>query len=110
AAASQHLAVDPEFAEFVDDDRNAPPLRVAQQMAQHGGFAASQKAGDDGGGDLFQLHEVSSGLGNRVENGATSAHKTVRLQCTTGGKARKQSASMWAASPRRGPGRDNRII
>jgi hypothetical protein len=52
AAATQDLAVDAQFAELVDDDRNAPAIGVLQNVAQQRGLAAAQKAGNDGGGDL----------------------------------------------------------
>src|SRR3546814_685509 len=52
AAALEDLAVDAEVAELVDDQGNAPPARVLQQVADRRGLAGAEKAGDDGGRDL----------------------------------------------------------
>ncbi|MNR21203.1 hypothetical protein D3C85_1380920 [compost metagenome] len=56
AAALQDLAVDAQLPEFVDDHRDAAAVGVVEDVAQQGGLAAAEKAGDDGGGDLGGLH------------------------------------------------------
>ncbi len=53
AAALEDVAVDAEITEFVDDERYALAIRVVEQMADEGGLAGAEKAGDDGGGDLL---------------------------------------------------------
>ncbi len=47
AAAEQQFAVDAEFAEFIDDDREPPPVSLRQQMAHKARLAGAEKAGDD---------------------------------------------------------------
>ena len=60
-AASQRIAVDAFRAEFVDDDGEASSVRVAQEMADHGGLSGAEKAGDDGRRYLFggKTHALS---------------------------------------------------
>ncbi|MNV69389.1 hypothetical protein D3C71_1622960 [compost metagenome] len=58
AAAAQDVAIDAQFAELVDDHRDAAAVRVLQDMAQQRGLAAAQKAGDDGGGNLLAVGHV----------------------------------------------------
>jgi hypothetical protein len=57
AAALQHLAVDAEIAELVDDQRDLPPVGVLQQVADHRRLAGAEKAGDHRGRNLG-LHVV----------------------------------------------------
>ena len=51
-AALEQRAVDPDLAELVDDEREPPAARMAEDVADHGGFAGAEKAGDDGDGGL----------------------------------------------------------
>ncbi len=46
AAAEQQLAVDPQLAEFVDQDGEPPPLRPGQEVAHQARLAGAEKAGD----------------------------------------------------------------
>lgn len=61
AAALQHVAVDAEIAELVDDERNALAIGVLQQIADHRRLAGTEEAGDDGRRDLAL---VGSGSGH----------------------------------------------
>ncbi len=58
AAGAQHLAIDAERAELVDDDRDAPAARMRQQMPHQRGLAGAQETSDDRCGDL-RAHSVS---------------------------------------------------
>ncbi len=60
AAGFEDFAVDPDVAEFVDDQRDAASAGVLQQVADHGGLAGAEKAGDDRRGDFFQAHACGS--------------------------------------------------
>ena len=51
AAAEQQFAVDAEFAELVDDDREAMSGGGGEQVPHQAGFAGAQEAGDDRRGD-----------------------------------------------------------
>ena len=44
------IAVDPDIAEFVDDEREPPPAGVGHEMANQRRLARAEKAGDDGDG------------------------------------------------------------
>ncbi len=59
AALLEDFAVDAQFAEFVDDDRNAAALGVVEHVAQQGGLARAEEAGDDGNGELGQCFHVA---------------------------------------------------
>ena len=52
AALPEQLAVDPHFAELVDDHGQAPPVGVGEQMPEQRGLPAAQKPGDDRGRKL----------------------------------------------------------
>ena len=64
AAALQHILVDAEIAELVDDQRDAPPVRGAQRVADEAGLAGAEEAGDHGRGYLLVLHRSSHGQTN----------------------------------------------
>ncbi|MNZ92331.1 hypothetical protein D3C78_1113530 [compost metagenome] len=49
-ALPEDVAVDAQLAELVDDHRDAAPAGIGQQMAEQGGFAGAEEAGDDGDG------------------------------------------------------------
>ena len=49
AAALQHVAVDAEIAELVDDERDALAAGILQEVADHRRLAGAEEAGDDGG-------------------------------------------------------------
>ena len=67
AAAEQQLAVDAEFAELVDDDREPLPAGMRQQMAHQAGLAGAEKAGDDRRGDA--AHRLSRSLQHQRQAG-----------------------------------------
>jgi hypothetical protein len=71
AAAAQGFAVDAQRAEFIDDDGDAAAAGVGEHVAQQGGFAGAEEAGDDGGGDF--AHTRFSGAGTRPIMAAFSA-------------------------------------
>ena len=51
AAALDDLRVDADVAELVDDEGQAPPVRVGEEVADHAGLARPEESGDHGGGD-----------------------------------------------------------
>ena len=51
-AALDKIAVDPDVAEFVDDEREPPPAGIGEEMADQRRLAGAEKAGDDGDGRL----------------------------------------------------------
>src|SRR5690606_14410800 len=53
AAAGKDVLVDAEFAELVDDERDALALGVGEQVPHQRGLAGAEKAGDDGDGDFL---------------------------------------------------------
>ena len=60
AAALDEGAVEAEIAELVDENGEAAPAGVLEEVAHQGGFAGTEESGDDGAGDLRQVaHEVS---------------------------------------------------
>ncbi len=62
AALLEDVAVDAQFAEFVDDHRDAATLGVVQHVAEEGGLTGTEEAGDDGDGELGQgFHARLSG-------------------------------------------------
>ena len=58
AAGLQDVAIDAQLAKLVDDDGDAATIGVVQNVAQQGGLAAAEKAGDDGGGNFGGVHEA----------------------------------------------------
>ena len=60
------LAVDAEFAELVDDQRDPPRAGMAEQVAQQRRLAGTEEAGDDRGGHLAgNRHDGASAGGSR---------------------------------------------
>ncbi|MNS31196.1 hypothetical protein D3C72_632450 [compost metagenome] len=59
AALLEDFAVDAQFAELVDDHRNAAALGVVEHVAQQGSLARAEEAGDDGDGELGQCFHVA---------------------------------------------------
>ena len=74
ATAAQQLAINAQFAKLVHDHGNALALRVAQQLAQQGGFARAQKSGHDGGGYFLQVHVNSLLKKSPAHAGVHSVH------------------------------------
>lgn len=52
AATGEQVAVDPDVAELVDHQGDAPAIGGLQQMADQAGLAGTEKAGDDRGRNL----------------------------------------------------------
>ncbi|RMQ95667.1 hypothetical protein ALP94_05660 [Pseudomonas savastanoi pv. glycinea] len=70
-ALFEDFAVDAQLAELIDDNRNAPTFRVIQHVAQQGGFARTEEAGNDSDGKFGQcFHRMPFGntAGKRDEN------------------------------------------
>ena len=59
AAALEHVAIHPEIAEFVDDQRNPLALGIGQHVPDQRGLAGAKKAGDHGGGNLGSYHGIN---------------------------------------------------
>ena len=70
----QDRAVDAEIAELVDDEREPPPARVFERVADQRGFAGAEKAGDYGDGNLRGDHAVRSGGQGRNAGEHTAPH------------------------------------
>ena len=47
AAIGKHLTVEADIAEFVDDQRDAPPARILQEPADQRRLPGAEEAGDD---------------------------------------------------------------
>ena len=65
-ASLQQFAVDADVAEFVDDQREPPSARMAEEMADQCGLACAEEAGDDGDGGLgehFRTYRGREGSG-----------------------------------------------
>ena len=56
AAAPQHVAVDAEVTEFVDDQRDPLAAGIREHVTDQRGLARAEKAGDDGGGNFGMRH------------------------------------------------------
>ena len=56
ATALEHIAIDAEIAEFIDDQRDFPAACVGEQVADHRRLAGAEKAGNDGCRNL--LHKI----------------------------------------------------
>ena len=69
-ATLDEIAINPDVAEFVDDERKAPPAGVGQKMADQRGLAGAEKAGDDGDGRLGE--HPGSHLSNSVVSAGAS--------------------------------------
>src|SRR5690606_4033721 len=87
AAAEQHLAIDAELAELVDDERDAPPARMAEQMADERGLARAEKAGDDRNGNA--AHQTTGG---RRSDSTASKAKVKPMPATAAPASRAGSA------------------
>src|SRR4029079_12853067 len=57
-ARFEDFAIHSDIAELVDDESNPPTVGGREQVADERGFAGSEEAGDDRGGDL--LHDWTS--------------------------------------------------
>ena len=88
AAGAQDVAVDPDVAELVDHERQPPPMRLSEQVADHRGLAGAQKAGDHRDGNLVQLAHAAcpSGRDNAGAGGtrATTPFLMASERCFQG--------------------------
>ena len=66
AAGFEDIAIHPDVAEFVDDERDPPPAGVLQEMPDHRRLAGAEEAGDDGGGDFLKRGHAGSIGGRRA--------------------------------------------
>ncbi|MCY1420889.1 hypothetical protein D9M71_365260 [compost metagenome] len=66
-------AVDAQFAEFVDDHRDAAAAGVGQQVAEQGGFAGAEEAGDDGDGKFGEGFHGGPGASVSLTDGQGQA-------------------------------------
>jgi len=71
------LPVDPDFADFVDDDGKFIVVLLFENVIEEGGFTSAEEAGEDGDGDDFLGHEKEgNGKGGRgVGNNAFAARE-----------------------------------
>ena len=82
-AALQDLAVDPDVAELVDEDRQPPPAGVLQQMPDQRRLPGPEKPGDDGarnpcgGARSWQILQ-DVGMGNARDRARASAPRAGR--------------------------------
>src|SRR3569623_164597 len=60
AAALDDLAIDAELAELVDDERDPPPARNAQQVLDQAGLPGAEEAGHDRRGNLAAHNSLAS--------------------------------------------------
>ncbi len=67
AATPQDLAIDADIAKFIDDQREAAPLRMGQHMTDERGLARAEKAGDDGDGDFGESGHACAPVAARGE-------------------------------------------
>ncbi len=84
AATAQHVAVDAERAELVDDDGDAPAAGIGEDMAHQRRLAGAEEAGDDGAGDLAR-GAVHAGILPRTMCASEAARRdgsTVPVGCT----------------------------
>jgi hypothetical protein len=51
-ARSQQVPINPHFPKLIHQNGNPAALGILQQMAQQGGFARAQKAGNNGNGNF----------------------------------------------------------
>jgi hypothetical protein len=65
AAAVQNFRVDADVAKFVDDEGNAAPLGILQEVANEGRLPRAKKAGDDRCRDFGMSHERAPGSWNK---------------------------------------------
>ena len=71
--------VDAQFTELVDDHRDAAALGVVEHMAQQGGLARAEEAGNDGDGELGQCFHVAMPLAAMARACRTTATTPVGL-------------------------------
>ncbi len=84
----EDLAVDAEFAELVDDHRDAPAFGVVQHVPEQGGLAGAEEAGDDGDGEFrqgFHGQPLFSSAGMRTSGADAGAAQRIRHRITPPG-------------------------
>ncbi|MNO86450.1 hypothetical protein D3C76_778460 [compost metagenome] len=59
AALLEDVAIDAQFAEFVDDHRDTAALGVIEHVPQQGGLARAEEAGNDGDREFGQCFHVA---------------------------------------------------
>ena len=94
AAAQKQLAIDPQLAEFVDDERDAAPCGVGDEMAQQARLSGAEEAGDDGDGKSCAAYALlpsaeATGFGRREEIEDRVGQKSI---------SRQYSPPMWRST------------
>ena len=85
-ALLEDLTVNAQLAEFVDDHRNATALGVVEHVAQQGGFARAEKAGNDSDGKFGQcFHRMPLGAGIRDDRPCVARSSRFRHRITPPG-------------------------
>ncbi len=65
-ALLENFAIDAQLAELVDDHGDTTPFGIAQHVAQQGGFAGAEKAGNDSDGKFGEgFHRGPASIENR---------------------------------------------
>ena len=88
--AHHEVVIDADLAEFVDDDRVALAMLLAEDAVQQGGLARAQIAGEDGDGDLGRGgvgHWCSLSISYRPNREGRALFAPPRLQSGIPGKA-----------------------
>jgi hypothetical protein len=66
ATALQHLSIDADAAELIDDDGEPLAARGLEEMTHERGFASTEKPGDDGRGNAGSVgHSAASLAGSK---------------------------------------------
>ena len=92
AAASQHLTIDADAAELIDDDGEPLAPRRLEQMAEKRGFSCAEKAGDDGRGDAGSVgHSAASLAGSKV-----AGKRAITLVCKDAGRPEGSTTPVFA--------------
>src|SRR4029077_8593709 len=92
AAALQHLAVDADAAELIDDDGEPLAPRRLEQMAEKRGFARAEEAGDDGRRDAGSVgHSAASLAGLKV-----AGKRAITLVCREAGRPEGSTTPVFA--------------
>jgi len=80
AAAGEDFLVDAEFAELVDDQRDALALRVGEKVTDERRLAGAEEAGDDGDGDLFGHGWTSTDKGRHPRRSGDAEWRAARVR------------------------------
>src|SRR4249920_580222 len=91
-AAPQHLAIDADAAELVDDNGKPLAARGLEQVADERGFTGAEEAGDDGRGDAARVgHSAASLDGSKV-----GGKRAITLVCKEAGRPEGSTTPVFA--------------